>query len=38
MRLMCDRNIVDKMITEKQMGILRLKETVDGLAKTNGTG
>ena len=36
MRAMCGQKVVDRKITEEQMGILRLKETIDGLATGNG--
>ena len=32
---MCDRKIVDRKTTEDQMDMLRLKETVNGLATAN---
>ena len=35
-RATCGRKVVDKKTTKEQMGIHRLKETIDGLAKASG--
>ena len=36
MRDMCGRKVVDEKTVKEQMSMLRLKETVDGLAKAGG--
>ena len=38
MRAICDRKVVDRQTTEKQINMLGLKETVNGLATANGVG
>ena len=35
-RAMCSQKVVDKMTTEKQMDMLGLRKTIDGLATANG--
>ena len=35
-RAMCSQKVVDRKTTEKQMDMLRLKETIDRLATANG--
>ena len=35
-RAMCGRKVVDKKTTQEQIDMLRLKETVNRLAKANG--
>ena len=35
-RAMCGQKVVDKMTTEKQMDMLGLRKTIDGLATANG--
>ena len=36
MKAMCSRKVVDRKRTKEQLGMLRVKETVDGLATANG--
>ena len=36
MRAMCGEKVVDRKTTEKLMGMLGLKETIDRLATANG--
>ena len=35
-RAMCGQKVVDRKMTEEQMGMLGLKETIDRLATANG--
>ena len=36
MKAMCDRKVVDRKTTEKQLDMLKLEETIDRLATANG--
>ena len=35
-RAMCGQKVVDRKTTDEQMDMLELKETMEGLATTNG--
>ena len=37
-RALCGQKVVDRKMTEEQMGVLGLRETIDQLATANGVG